>query len=882
MQTSLAHNRKYKFYKVIGYSLGAIIGIAGTLFTGISGVPMLACIIATTGACGKIADHLCNDSRGYPFQGRDEFLQNIRKHTFKDGKILRLNMEFLQRYIPKIIDMNLLYHPDGNVSLGFRFLPHESKKDLKEYLRLAAEKILRETPPRALIQFVKVSTPIRHKSITQERSALVKNGLKEKTYFVFVTLHRSEKIIESLPSILEEYAVQINQDEMQTYHAFLALPEDGLSPDKDKTPMWEVNSSVSSNRIHPHQNSKCYGSVSLVGLPSQTSFDFNDIFKDAEAVDGIICTSFKKIKRFSKDIESYRIREEIKKTSDKKISEIALAEIQHEDELEAKGLKASMAMSQTILLYGEPEEVSDAIRSMTTGIKQERIKERGIYIENINRMEQALKSCKIGEFGVFPMGSRTLFIGNILEAMTYLPKLTFPTPQIPFLGLILRDTDNSPSFIDHRGNDDKPAIMVLGESGSGKSAFVSSIIRAHECLGRDLQIDTAIFILDIGSSYTWFDPECDLIFRLSKTGLSMPIYPLQIFQPLESASDEEKQNCIDLCTQFILTIINSKEEPEVVEVINSSVQSVIEAKEALRFIRLYEKIKENLTTQNIEFSERWKNIVSSIKQLSQGGAYGHIFDPEHLPMSKYKLDHRYISKIQFDLADKEAPNEIANIFFQLAYAASQFYSAKFDSKAKTSRNLLAIFDEFDGQAKKLGSKAYEQASILVNQARKSGMIPVFASQDASHFMSTETESKEKQSEIFQGLGHIFFYNFNINESLAIAISKSNQYKDFEHKVREISEQINNDRNGKKTIYSIGHIDKARRISKKHPDLEDDFLWRITTTSGGLQIKYELARKLKKWKPEEIHKRLAENKIKIEANEINRESINHICNRILGI
>ena len=880
MQTSLIHNKKYKFYKMLGFGSGAMFGLLTSLIADASGGLQFAWIAATTGVFAKITKFYCDDSRGYPFKGRDQLLERFSSSNFNNDKTKGLNMGFLPLFC-KFRD-DLLYHNDGKVSLGFKFSPHKSEKDLNQFLQETVKKVLREASHKTLVQFIKISTPIRHSGISEERNALIKNGLKEKNYFIFITTTQNDRLIETYPQLLEDYATRLSQEDMQTYHGFLALPEDGLDAQKAKTPLWEVNHVLTKNRSVPHQNSKCYGSVSMASLPEQTSDTFHDIFRQAESVDGIICTSFMKTLNLYKEIIDYKRREEIKKTSDKKLSDVDLEVVKQEEYLESRGLKVALSMTQTLLLYGENEKITEAIRSMTTGQHQELVNQRAVYLENNNYMKNAIKACQIGQFNTFPMGSRSLFIGNIEEATTYLPKLTFPTPEIPYLGLILRDTDNSPAFIDHRGGDETPAMMVLGASGSGKSAFLSSIIRAHECLGRDTGVETAIFIMDVGSSYTWIDPECDLIFRLSKNGLNMPIYPLEIFRPSHTASEEEKFFCIDHAQQFVRRIINSEGEPEVTDIITGVIKDIIQKGTSLRFVNVTNELKKAIRTKNIEFSERWKNIVITMTQLSQGGAYGHIFDPEYLQTAKVEIAPETISKIQFDLADKDTPNDIAQVFLELGYAASKFYSSVFDSKSAYSKSLLAVFDEFDAQRMKLKDRAYENASLLVNHARKSGIIPVFASQDSSHFVNDTTQSEEKQNEIFQGIGNLFFYNFDINETIAKKIFKGGDFQNGIKRVQQINQEIIKDTTGKTRIYSIGHIDKARRVNKKHPDLEDDFLWRITTASGGLQIKYEFQRRLENWEPAKIHRKLSDHRIPIYKDAVNEKLIDHIFYKIMDV
>ena len=66
------------------------------------------------------------------------------------------------------------------------------------------------------------------------------------------------------------------------------------------------------------------------------------------------------------------------------------------------------------------------------------------------------------------------------------------------------------------------------------------------------------------------------------------------------------------------------------------------------------------------------------------------------------------------------------------------------------------------------------------------------------------------------------------------------------------------------------------------DLESDFLWKITTAEGGLQIKHGLKRRLKKWDMNDICGKLSQYNIKIPDNAVDSAFIDTIHDKIMGV
>lgn len=869
MKSSRIYNLPAKFimglnYQTVSLTMLAVvaelfaIGLASILFhRSVVFIIMIFCIPGLV-YVWKFSESLI--AGDFYYQGKENLMIKIKNFNIKWPVPVKISdfdfgnykpFKVVERLVSKSslgFDENSVYQVDGTVYdeiFGFDLTkyqkrPGEAFGPFTGDFATKMQALEKGLPEFAMTQNVRKAEVEKSKFIANRRPALVKAGVKKVDYFLFVGLSAKKHKASDKQKILDIMGGfrRLKASEIEAYRSFILAAK---TPHSEKAGVL-ASSEITEEFSEPYHDDYVTGAASLALLPANVDKHFPEVFKTIADMDSCISVRCVKNPLFNGQelFTKFRVSQK-KEAGQEEYSEREQMNIAGKSS--AEGDLTDIMLDINVLVSGKRDDVQTAIRRL------QNYERRGVSSVDQAKFFQLKGYVKEALSGCFP-GSR-----DFIETRTHLIK---SVKECSYYGLypiskgyvhnksaiLLRGDDNSVESIDLSFSVSTPFFAVVGVSGSGKSSLISYIQKVHDQREEIDGVSTLTVSIDVGGSHAWRvddDPEKVVNVQLKKgkgnNWEPLPVWPLLLLMYDSGKSDGDIENARNFICSILSIDVKDQERGSDVEIITDSVRVLAASGKDLRLCN-YVKIAEARSKVTIEklskgnvrdqLELRWLNYISYLKRFAHGGEFGPVFD--HDKSGSFDVDKVRFWYFNIQSADKNSP-DLLNVFLNLAYICSFSLGARFNPLSEVieqdkKKQILLILEEANWQQENLKKTS---VTDLPDQCRKFGIIPGIVVQQFEYLKSLDER-------IVKGLGRFFYYRRPSDDrDLASDLVGLMGSDEGVTELKRIGQSIEEDY-ADHDIYSVGYVDEARRVKRYSVDLEDEFLWEITTREGGSDLR----------------------------------------------
>jgi hypothetical protein len=595
------------------------------------------------------------------------------------------------------------------------------------------------------------------------------------------------------------------------------------------------------------------GAVALGRLPKDVDEFFFDYLEPIRHLNGTIVVRFLMSDVASATSVLKTVRDHNKEQDGTaSVAELAAAEaVQTAD---AADDRMAAHMDIYALVHGEKDKVDHAVGQLHSQKLARNVGEeaRARIVQVLGHIKDTHSACLAGSYHY--LRERLQKVIRYSEAAFYCPVPNTPNNRQVEHTLALRNEDQSVEYIDISHSDKSLFNTVVGPPGTGKSAMISGIVRAHELREQIKHIKTATLLIDVGSSQRWRTERLgpnDIIFDLAKDDnnnwVPLPMHPLEalMFEGGQSDSD------INHARDFICQMLDL--DPEDVSVASSVgvVRDAVKATVALGYPYSMSRLHENLEkaaltavekfsgSEKEKFSSNWVNYTAFIKRFTRGNEFGRVFDPATTTRQNLKGITFFYANVESQQKD---PKDLNSAFLRLCHSVAYAIADRYGpfsqvERDDNKRSILWIVDEYNWQKAFINER---KTTDMADQCRKFGIIAWVLVQNFKYLIMKDASGNDDYS-LFQVLSKIFFYDDGGEGNREILTILGNSEAGGKA-ISRVADRIR-ERYASFGEHSVGYLDEHRRLKRYLVDWESNFLWAITTHSGGMKLRNLVASEL---------------------------------------
>jgi energy-coupling factor transporter ATP-binding protein EcfA2 len=785
---------------------------------------------------------------------------------------------------------------------AFRPMP-EAATDPVEFYQSFFQEILGSLQHGCMIKDAIIATDYETDYLRKFRPSLLDKGICEQQRIIFVIFEPTVSDT-TKSNILEKFALnsrQLQAEDVAAYMERLAAPESPLSG--KKTPQYAVSQVMNGKQIRMYPGKKVQGAMSLTTLPATVEPDYNLILAPSIARGTVITTTFRPREglreMFRKALNGF-----FRTAGLDKVSRTEKEEAEDQADLEDRNDKVELHLYQSLLMYDTPESLHRRMLSLQNVRTLQSLPDAltPMYRADEGFIEESFRAALPSAWAYLPQ--RLHDVNSRTEASRYLPieaplqRWTSP--------LVLRTIRNTPYYIDIQSISDKVLVVIVGDTGTGKSTLLALNNKALLHLEEQNGIGVGFISIDVGGTNSWVKDESGVLsFDLAEEDsegepVPCPVYPLHcVLDP-----DKKKHNAeeLGLAKQYLGKLMKFKTHVAIAqEAIEAAILKMTAENTEYRlstFLACFESefdryMADGKVSEAMRFE--WIEAISIMRNYCKGGVYGKIYDPETTP--RRNLDG--VTRLYFNIDLKhDRIKDLSSFHLQLGYLIGYSLCLRYSSTSGQYRLMHFYVDEFKKQSEYIDS---EEILELKNQSRKNGFIPFVCIQSLKHLLM-ERLDPEKRKEIFEGIRELWVGQVDFNEDrskwatilgyeefergsrptgkllhLKRSIDFNTKIYEQRKKVEKIPDPTDIEREAAKQ-YTICYISQTREIVNLFVDVETVFAWEFTTHAAAREIRALVMKELQITKREaariltRLHPRLPTAKLSYGEQEKLLESV----------